>query len=601
MIAVVLSHTFSKIFPNGYLGVDVFFVISGFVLAPGLLDITSTTNRSKKIIKVRKFIRKRIFRLFPALVAFWAPMSIAFVLFGDIQDFRIVSNQVLLSIFQIGNIGSHYLQGSYFQNFSNPWVHTWSLSVEFQLYLLLCIIALLSKKKKDFTLIISLFAAVSVMLFLVGGSNNNSLWLDYYSPVTRVWEVFLGTILFITLHQEPRIKRISISIPAQFALIGVAIFPANFHRMVATVVVIIITSILLASFSEDKNGILDNRVLIGIGNRSYSIYLVHVPIYYILERLPILEKVSDSNGIKIFFLIITYLISDQLYKRIEKRFREPKLSVAKKRNLAAFTVTAIMAASVLHFSSARIADPMMNQGGTPPWISETGCQIFGNLEKPHKTPCLINNANNQHEKVVLLLGDSHAAVYRNTLMEMARRSDTTLYASTQYGCPFFIQENIAARSKGARSCLEHNLSIQKWITINKPHSIVLSSRPGYVLEGFNFTEAQLLDYEMRAVTEILQMGIKVIKIGPVPETERYKSIAQRNYPSLFEPSKFQMSFNQNEHWASQDFMGTFVFLNVFEAICKDDCPKKINSRPIYFDSNHLNNYGASIALEKFSF
>lgn len=601
MIAVVLSHTFSQIFPNGYLGVDVFFVISGFVLAPALLDITSTTNKSEKAIKVRKFIRKRIFRLFPALVAFWALISIAFVLFGDIQDLRIVSTQVLLSISQIGNFGSHYLQGSYFQDFSNPWVHTWSLSVEFQLYILLCIIALLSKKKKDFSLTISISAAVSIMLFLAGGSNNHSLWLDYYSPVTRVWEVFLGTILFIALHQERRIKRISLSVPAQFALIGIAIFPTNFHRLASTVVISIITCILIVSFAEDKKGMLENRVLIGIGNRSYSIYLVHIPIYYILQRLPILEKISDSNGFKIIYLITTYLISDQLYKRIEKKFREPKLSVVKERNLAAFTVIAITAALVLHFSSVRIAGPRMSESGIPPWISATGCQIFGTLEKPHKTPCLIYKAKNQRQRVVLLLGDSHAAVYKNTLKEKARRSNLTLYASTQYGCPFFIEDNIAARSEGSRSCLEHNLSVLKWITSTKPHSIVLSSRPGYVLEGFNFTKEQLIDYEVNAVTAILQMGIKVIKIGPVPETERFKSIAQKFSPSLFEPSKFQMSLNQNEYWTRKNFKGTFVFLNIFENICKDNCPTEINSRPIYFDSNHLNDYGASIALEKFNF
>ncbi len=601
MIAVLLSHTFSRIFPNGYLGVDVFFVISGFVLAPALLDIAKTTNKSEKILKVRKFIRKRIFRLLPALVAFWALISTVFIVFGDIQDFRIVSNQVLLSIFQVGNIGSHYLQGSYFQDFSNPWVHTWSLSVEFQLYLLLCIIALLSKKKKDFTLIIPLFAGVSGMLFLAGGSNNNSLWLDYYSPVTRVWEVFVGTILYITLHQKERIKRTSLSIPSQLGLIGIAIFPVNLPRLATTVVIIAITCILLASYADNKNGILENRLLIGIGNRSYSIYLVHVPIFYVLERFPYLEKLTDSSSIELLNLIITFLIADQLYKRIENKYREAKLSVVNRKSLAAFSITALLTASLLHFSGGKIANSMMSEGDTPPWVSAVGCQIFGNLDTSHKTPCLIYQANKQSRKVVLLLGDSHAAVYKNTLREMARESNTTLYASTQYGCPFFIKEDITAISTGARNCLEHNISIQKWITNTKPHSIVLSSRPGYVLEGFDFSAAELLDYEVKAVTEMLELGIKVTKIGPVPETERYQSIAQKHFPLLFEPSKFQLSLNQNEYWERQDIGRNFRFLNVFGNICKDECPKKIHNQPIYFDSNHLNDYGASIALETFRF
>jgi peptidoglycan/LPS O-acetylase OafA/YrhL len=600
VIAVVLSHTYSRIFPNGYLGVDVFFVISGFVLAPVLIDIATETNNSAKILKVRKFIRRRIFRLLPALVVFWALISLAFVLFADIHDLRIISNQVILSIFQAGNIGSHYLQGSYFQDFSNPWVHTWSLSVEFQLYLVLCFIGLLSRKKKHFTKITLLLAVISVTLFLVAGPNNKSLWLDYYSPVTRVWEVFFGTILYVILHQKQGMSRFNFSIPAQFILIGIALFPTPLHRLTTTVVIIALTGLLLARNRDNKDRILKNRFLIGIGNRSYSIYLVHVPVYYILERFPILEKLKDNNSIKILYLVITYLVADQLYNRIEQKYREPNISIVKKRNLSIFTITAVMAASVIHFSSAKITDPIINEGGSPPWISETGCQIFGNLEIAHKVPCPLYKSKNQSGRVVLLLGDSHAAMYKNTLTDKARESETNLYASTQYGCPFFINQQTAPSSPGAKNCLEHNLSILKWITSAKPSSIILSSRPGYVLEGFNFTDAQLLDYEVKAMTAIMKLDIDVIKLGPVPERERYKSIAQKYYPSLFEPSKFQLSINQNEWWIRKNSAGNFKFVNVFQNICNSNCPREINNRSIYFDSNHLNDYGARIALKNFN-
>jgi hypothetical protein len=105
---------------------------------------------------------------------------------------------------------------------------------------------------------------------------------------------------------------------------------------------------------------------------------------------------------------------------------------------------------------------------------------------------------------------------------------------------------------------------------------------------------------VKAMTAIMKLGIDVIKIGPVPERERYRSIAQKYYPSLFEPSKFQLSINQNEYWTRKDFAGNFKFVNVFQNICHVNCPQEINNQPIYFDSNHLNDYGARIALERFN-
>jgi hypothetical protein len=324
-----------------------------------------------------------------------------------------------------------------------------------------------------------------------------------------------------------------------------------------------------------------------------------ISLLYICERLPIFEKVKETNLIKLCYLIITFLIAHTLYKRIEQKYRQPKLSIVEKRNFVAFTLIAIMSASILHFSSGNIAGSMVERDVSPPWINTTGCQIFGDLDKPHVDPCLIFSANYYKGKVVLLLGDSHAAVYKNTLSGMARKSNTKLYASTQYGCPFFVNLEIATSSLGARNCLMHNSSILKWIIRAKPDSIILASRPGYVLDGFHFTEAQLLDLEVKAVKAIMKLGIDVVRIGPVPERELYVSIMQRYYPALFEPSKFQLSLNQNEYWLKQHQDQKFRFLDVFEKFCKNKCPEKINNEPIYFDSNHLNDYGASIALGGF--
>ena len=149
VFSVILFHFFSSIFTGGYLGVDVFFVISGYVIT---LTIFKRFNQSQKI-DLFLFYKKRFFRIFPLLFIVIFTSFFFYLFFGYLFEINYVSKIAISSLLGISNIFYIYLKDDYFlQDELNPYLHTWSLGIEEQFYLiypliLFFIIHFLFKKK----------------------------------------------------------------------------------------------------------------------------------------------------------------------------------------------------------------------------------------------------------------------------------------------------------------------------------------------------------------------------------------------------------------------------------------------------------------------
>ena len=143
VIAIVLFHLNKDFFPFGFLGVDVFFVVSGFVVTPLIVDIFKDPNREKWKTSLKSFYRKRFFRLAPALLTTILITAILSLLIAPVFDVSNIGLMGLAAIFFLGNYGAYKLQGDYFAQTQNPLIHTWSLSVEEQLYIFIPIFFLI--------------------------------------------------------------------------------------------------------------------------------------------------------------------------------------------------------------------------------------------------------------------------------------------------------------------------------------------------------------------------------------------------------------------------------------------------------------------------
>ena len=144
VLAVVVFHANETLFPLGYLGVDIFFVISGFVVTPLILRIFSEYEGGEsRSSNIRLFYRRRFYRLAPALAVTLIFSVVSIFLFAPISIHERFARQGIATLLLIGNLGAYRYSGDYFSSNPNPLVHTWSLSVEEQIYIFLPILLIL--------------------------------------------------------------------------------------------------------------------------------------------------------------------------------------------------------------------------------------------------------------------------------------------------------------------------------------------------------------------------------------------------------------------------------------------------------------------------
>lgn len=298
MLAVVLFHAKESYFPLGYLGVDVFFVISGFVVTPLILGIfTKVDTGMTRLSNLKYFYKRRFYRLAPAFVVTLVFSAILVFLLGPIIDHERFARQGISTLFLVGNIGAYRYQGDYFSPNPNPLVHTWSLSVEEQIYIFLPIILMLILRNRDdvkkiikvvFVLItiISFISFMFPVIFqpiysLVGIPSASDF--SFYSPFDRIWQFTLGGLSNLFLNNmKKNVKNSKVANKVFVLAIIIILFsPIHIGLKASSIIASLITVVVIALRSIDTLPDILKTKLEWLGDRSYSIYLAHMPLLYI--------------------------------------------------------------------------------------------------------------------------------------------------------------------------------------------------------------------------------------------------------------------------------------------------------------------------------
>lgn len=541
VIAVVLYHA-TEFLPGGFLGVDVFFVISGYVICQ--LVIREIRNDIDHRFRLGEFYFRRFKRLAPPLSAtIIVSLILSLFLISPIGPLLVSAKTGLAALAFSSNVFIGIESGDYFAvgASQNIFLHTWSLAVEEQFYIAFAICAFLFmlglkhtplkiKTLKILILIITILAiAVSFAYGIMIAWNvrtkilPSSLFgwylpaLSFYNPISRAWEILAGCLLGYTTSQygfpPKRITKKLLILGILLVLTSfVGLFPISNAPNLYTLVPVIGTILLLMSPIEDarKSKLSTfNGLLVFVGDRSYGLYLIHFPIF----------TFGSYVGSGIIFNLVLALFSlalaDQLHKRVEVPLKNKTydtdldqiLFIAKTLVPVFFVIGAVVfidgknlfSTSVKNLKSA-VQQEHITQGNN---CSNTNPIFFGASKR-----CVFNGSTQERE-IVYLVGDSNADHLAEAVIGAATNLSMTVNTSIKAGCSFVFP------AEG--DCKDFVYETFRYLNNAKVGTLLVSLSESAWERGVPKKLGSGTDAFTNQLIQLKQKGFHVLFIKPIPK------------------------------------------------------------------------------------
>ena len=340
-----------QLFKGGFIGVDIFFVISGYLITSIILkELISTGSFS-----FRYFYERRIRRILPPLLIIMLisiPFGWLFLLPSSLIDF---SKSILFSLGFSSNYYFHYSGQQYGaeSGLLKPFLHTWSLSIEEQYYIIFPLVLFVTFKFFRKYLIYILLLCFFISLGIADWTAKNYPSTSFYFLHTRMWELLAGSILAyfeISSGYRSKNKILNSFLPLiGLLLIGHSILffhDEMLHPSFYTLSPILGVSLIIWFSNKDEiiTKMLSTKLFVGIGLISYSLYLWHYPIFAFYRY----TFAQGSIILEIIIIIVLFLISSISYFFLEKNFRNPKFKF--KKILIIFFILIIFIFSTCYFT-----------------------------------------------------------------------------------------------------------------------------------------------------------------------------------------------------------------------------------------------------------
>ena len=539
VLAVVLFHSKESYFPLGYLGVDVFFVISGFVVTPLILRIfADQANGGGRLSNLRYFYKRRFYRLAPALAVVLAISAISIFLLGPIEDYQRVVRQGIATLLLVGNVGAYKYSGDYFSPNPNPLVHTWSLSVEEQIYIFLPLILMLllrnrTSLKKVTVLVLGVISAISLISFLFPtilqplysrAGIELASQISFYSPIDRIWQFTIGGLGFLLIDRyqshSMKISR-NIHLVAVVAVVIILFGPIHIGLKVSSILASVFAVIVIILKSLDVLPDILTKKLEWLGDRSYSIYLVHMPLLYLAKYSPVTQIGSSENRIiqSTIAAFASILLGAVSYSKIENRHRNKgkKGSTVSSGILKVFVSAFIGPLTIFLLlsgfsgtSSTSMYKDRLDNGMCKFWTPNLDENFYSRFLKCHS----------KFGRAIVVLGDSHAMNIYNALF-LATRSDFFVGISTG-GCRPNTQLDSCHYDDFERFLKTSPNSIKE-VNFHQSGSYLISDRRGSVDTNLAFKSQdsyRIVDDDIQFLLRYLNNMGKIVAttwIGPFPE------------------------------------------------------------------------------------
>jgi len=601
VLAVVIFHINPELLPGGYIGVDVFFVISGYLII-GFIH----RDLQLKTFTLSRFYVKRVYRLFPALFVMVAVSTVFaywILLPGEAADYLY---SLVSTLFYYSNF-YFYSQADYFNSAMKfaPLLHTWSLSVEEQFYLLFPIILIwIFRKDWSTAIVLSVIGILSFLLSILLIDKDPAF--AFFASPTRFFQFIVGGIIAVALQQ----KRLSSLWSDLLVLTGIVLVVVSmfffdettpFPGLYALVPTLGAGLIVFAGAGMYYFRILlVNPAFKYIGNASYSIYLWHWPVivYYKLKYSPNLSHKEEWMlfGISLLLGFLSWVLIEQR-TRLQHGER-----VTARPLVAVFVGSMLFSSAVVAFFHYVPSKQIEYRHKAYQYLKHvaTGMRAgecfltskYNDVKFYQKEKCVTFE---KGKKNYLLIGDSHAAHYYRALHEMLGENET-LTQVTSSGCPPVIP------FRGAKKCYDlHSWAFNDLIKEKHFHTIIISANWYYVW-------LQHKADVKKTVSELLKYADRVVVLGP---SMQYSQSLPRllvelpedgNSSTLFKTAgKYKFFSIIDRQMRSVLKIDRVVYISTLDALCDGKRCLTVTPEgvPVNFDEDHLTYEGASYILKQY--
>jgi peptidoglycan/LPS O-acetylase OafA/YrhL len=470
VVAVIINHFNKDLLPSGYMGVDIFFVISGYVITSSLEG-----RESKNFLDfLTGFYERRIKRLVPALVVFVLITSVLICLFNPDPGGALGIGKKAL--FGLSNISLFRSSTDYFAQSTelNPFTHTWSLGVEEQFYLLFPFLIWFSgfgqqkiRGARNLFFWVGALTVASLISFIYLYQVNQPA--AYFLMPPRFWEMAAGCLIFIGFQKRAKIEQALEQVPPLLvvaAMVGVMFFPVS-AAVPATISIVVLSAVLIACLKSGTAAYdfftLEKVVYVGL--ISYSLYLWHWSVLSISRWTIGIHwwSVPIQIGVMLGLAMLSYA-------KIETPIRKSKQGITRK--LAIVGGVGILASTALSIQYAkRYASKIALKSSNPVilstwWHDKEGryieyCHVKGEFSKQVMNDCL-RSGSLLNKPTVFLIGDSHARNYLIAVKNTFPRYSVN-YLTMGHGCAFLPSSMIDDGIESNVKCSQYVEQVTKLI------------------------------------------------------------------------------------------------------------------------------------------
>lgn len=622
VLAVIFNHLQALRMDGGFIGVDIFFVISGYLMGSIVLR-----EIDEERFSLKSFCLRRLKRLYPALIIVLIATTIAAYFILLPPDLEAYSNSLITSLFACSNVyfwkTTNYFSGS--AEFL-PLLHTWSLSVEEQFYFLFPVFSLLLFKFRIHNRLLIFSILFSASLFLSIYAARDYPVPNYFSLPTRAWEMTAGVLIAI---KRPKLgSHVLLKIGVIFLLILPIFFydkNTTFPGIMALLPVIATGLFICVDWKKGASLVDDffmHPLTVYLGKISYPMYLWHWPLISFANHL-FIEKTLVVIAAILFINVILSIIT---YELVEKRIKHLAINTRSSVNRFLFLTAGTTVAITIIALTFKTNDGLWNRYSGD--IKKAYDRSYDNtkpsldlsLLKPSDKAAAAENfrlvGKEGTKKKFFLVGDSHAKSFAPLISELAH----------EYGCSGYVilrdastlVPNVYTESK--KYNLAYYVNVFDYIKQSKVENIILISRWATYTKGNSSGQLRLLateegggsvgealhDFKKNLsilMKDLENHGKNVYIVNQVPEQE-YEvprklahSIAEGKTNSLL-----GVSYKNRQERAGDinSFINTLESekVNVIDSdklmFSGEYCRVQINGYAYYFDDNHLTYAGTKL-------